>query len=292
VARLVNVADGSTVVQYEYEPFGEVLRATGLIAKTNPFRFSTKYQDDESDLCYYGFRYYSASTGRWLSRDPFEETGGYNLYSIDNNDDISKIDMLGCIQQPTPPSWTESTARTAVQAQINWELSKGYNFAAHLLQNLLNKGGDYYGSQDEIDEIKNSSKYRSEMYSLLKQKATQWCDDHAKLHSHGTLLEAAGHFDLYYYTGDLFYALGGAHFTYNGIMSVECPCSINFFGEVRWGWHGNVTQDDPYVFLVSSPGQFFDSYSAAYYLQNAGLGYQVFHDLETWEDDFESDYSK
>jgi RHS repeat-associated protein len=56
-------------------PFGEVIRATGPMAKGNPFRFSTKYQDDETDLLYYGYRYYNASTGRWLSRDPFEESG-------------------------------------------------------------------------------------------------------------------------------------------------------------------------------------------------------------------------
>ena len=40
--------------QYEYGPFGEVIRATGPMAKANPFRFSTKYQDDETDLLYYG----------------------------------------------------------------------------------------------------------------------------------------------------------------------------------------------------------------------------------------------
>ena len=51
-------------------PFGEVLRATGPMAKANPFRFSTKYQDDETDLLYYGYRYYSASTGRWMSSGP------------------------------------------------------------------------------------------------------------------------------------------------------------------------------------------------------------------------------
>ncbi|MGO8931774.1 MAG: RHS repeat-associated core domain-containing protein [Limisphaerales bacterium] len=56
-------------------PFGEVTRATGPMAKPNPFRFSTKYQDDETDLVYYGYRYYSASTGRWLSRDPVHEVG-------------------------------------------------------------------------------------------------------------------------------------------------------------------------------------------------------------------------
>jgi RHS repeat-associated protein len=36
--------------------------------KANPFRFSSKYQDDETDLLYYGYRYYNASTGRWLRK--------------------------------------------------------------------------------------------------------------------------------------------------------------------------------------------------------------------------------
>jgi RHS repeat-associated protein len=56
------------LAQYEYGPFGELLRATGPMAKANPFRFSTKYQDDETDLVYYGRRYLNTSTGRWLSR--------------------------------------------------------------------------------------------------------------------------------------------------------------------------------------------------------------------------------
>jgi len=61
-------------------PFGEVIRATGPMAKANPFRFSTKYQDDETDLVYYDFRYLNTSTGRWLSQDPAGERGGLNLY--------------------------------------------------------------------------------------------------------------------------------------------------------------------------------------------------------------------
>lgn len=64
-------------------PFGELLRATGPMAKANPFRFSTKYQDDETDMLYYGYRYYSASTGRWLSRDPLREIS--LLVSIDSS---------------------------------------------------------------------------------------------------------------------------------------------------------------------------------------------------------------
>ena len=39
-------------------------------------------QDDETELLYYGYRYYNASTGRWISRDPIDEQGGLNLYGF------------------------------------------------------------------------------------------------------------------------------------------------------------------------------------------------------------------
>lgn len=81
--------------RYEYGPFGEVIRATGTMGKNNPFRFSTKYQDDETDLLYYGYRYYSASTGRWISRDPIEEVGGMNLCGFADNSAIGQFDKDG-----------------------------------------------------------------------------------------------------------------------------------------------------------------------------------------------------
>ena len=48
IMALCKGSDGSWSVQYEYGPFGEVIRATGPMAKENPFRFSTKYQDEET----------------------------------------------------------------------------------------------------------------------------------------------------------------------------------------------------------------------------------------------------
>jgi RHS repeat-associated protein len=112
VVVLVNAADGSIAARYEYGPFGELLRATGLMAKVNPFRFSTKYQDDETGLLYYGYRYYDPSTGSWLSRDPIEEQGGLQLvtsrsrkppyavedkqlYAFVSNDPLNRVDVLG-----------------------------------------------------------------------------------------------------------------------------------------------------------------------------------------------------
>jgi RHS repeat-associated protein len=78
VSALINASDGTFAAQYERGPFGEVVRATGPMAKANPFRFSTKYQDDETDLLYYGYRYYSPNAGRWLNRDFLGDTWSLN----------------------------------------------------------------------------------------------------------------------------------------------------------------------------------------------------------------------
>ena len=69
VAALVKATDGTVSAQYEYAPFGELLRATGPMAKGNPFRFSTKYQDHETDLVSWGKTYLNTSTGRFVNRD-------------------------------------------------------------------------------------------------------------------------------------------------------------------------------------------------------------------------------
>ncbi len=119
VAGLGNAADGTIVANYDYGPFGEVIRQTGPMAKVNPFRFSTKFDDDESDLLYYGYRYYQVSTGTWVNRDPINDIGFLlkskltdveynlasdkalirrqiaNLYRFTMNDAVQQIDVNG-----------------------------------------------------------------------------------------------------------------------------------------------------------------------------------------------------
>lgn len=48
-------------------------RLSGMILSNAQDRFSTKYYDAKADLYYYGYRYYSPSLGRWISRDPIKE---------------------------------------------------------------------------------------------------------------------------------------------------------------------------------------------------------------------------
>ena len=95
VMAWVNASDSSIMGNYAYGPFGETIQASGVMAKAIPFRFSTKYEDDESDLLYYGYRYYKPSTGTWPNRDPIGENGGLNLYGMVGNNPIEFVDAFG-----------------------------------------------------------------------------------------------------------------------------------------------------------------------------------------------------
>ena len=86
---------------YDYAPFGATTRthrdssASFDIVSLNPFRFSSEHYDSELDLVYYNYRHYSPSLGRFLSRDPIEEQGGWNLYLIGGNNLLERTDILG-----------------------------------------------------------------------------------------------------------------------------------------------------------------------------------------------------
>ncbi len=102
VTALFDMAEqGSLAAHYEYGPFGEPLVVTGPYANVNPFRWSTKYTDDESGLVFYGGnetgqgRHYEPPLGRFLSRDPIGELGGPNLYPLGANDPINNVDPFG-----------------------------------------------------------------------------------------------------------------------------------------------------------------------------------------------------
>ncbi len=77
----------------EYDAFGNTLVSEGVWP--SGFGFSTKLQDAETGLYYYGYRFYNPVTGRWPSRDPIEERGGINLYGFVGNGPVNWYDYLG-----------------------------------------------------------------------------------------------------------------------------------------------------------------------------------------------------
>lgn len=107
VTELVNT-NGALAAHYEYDPYGNSIKATGTFASNNAYRFSTKYTDDETGLLYFGYRFYCPQLGRWLSRDPIRERGGLNLYLFCRNRVIGLYDRLGTApgnpdDMPRPP---------------------------------------------------------------------------------------------------------------------------------------------------------------------------------------------
>ena len=97
--RLAGVSsdDPSCEAEYAYDAFGETLSASGPLADAFNIRYSTKYYDAESDLYYYGYRYYAPSLHRWLTRDPIAEEGGVNLYGFCENASVFKYDSDGLL---------------------------------------------------------------------------------------------------------------------------------------------------------------------------------------------------
>ena len=59
------------------------------------FGFQGQFLDTESGFYDYGYRYYSPSLGRWLSKDPIAEQGGLNLYAFAENNGVNAVDFLG-----------------------------------------------------------------------------------------------------------------------------------------------------------------------------------------------------
>ena len=113
--------NGAVVAHYEYDPYGNTIAHSADQTDANPFRFSSKYWDGETGFYDYGYRFYSSALGRWLSRDPIGELGGYNFYLAFNNNPISGYDALGLIVLKS--SYEGSTSLDELKELRSWLMS-------------------------------------------------------------------------------------------------------------------------------------------------------------------------
>lgn len=92
---LATDADGNSVAEYEYTPFGEELSRSGTY--DSRFRFSSKERDPETGFYDFGYRVYAPALGRWLSRDPLGEFADplHNLYRFVGNNPLNAVDPDG-----------------------------------------------------------------------------------------------------------------------------------------------------------------------------------------------------
>ncbi|MGH7243395.1 MAG: RHS repeat domain-containing protein [Phycisphaerales bacterium] len=99
VTALRSVTNNSRWAWTEYGPFGETLMSAGTTEEFK-LQYSSKYFDSESGLSYFGYRYYNAGTGKWMSRDPLEERSCANLFAFTGNHPQNSFDALGLEEDP------------------------------------------------------------------------------------------------------------------------------------------------------------------------------------------------
>ncbi len=89
--------NGLLISLEEYYPFGgtAVWAARGAVeAEYKTIRYSGK-ERDVTGLYYYGYRYYQAWSGRWLSADPAGTIDGLNLFRMCRNNPVTYRDPVG-----------------------------------------------------------------------------------------------------------------------------------------------------------------------------------------------------
>jgi RHS repeat-associated protein len=93
VTSLTNAA-GAVAQTYTYDSFGNQTASNGSL--TNPFRYTAREFDTESNLYYYRARYIDPAEGRFLSEDPIMfNSGQINFYDYVGNSPVINFDPTG-----------------------------------------------------------------------------------------------------------------------------------------------------------------------------------------------------
>ena len=128
--NVVSLFDGKGLrrASYQYDPYGNITSMEGDMAEENPFRFSSEHHDEDLGLVYYNYRHYNPTAGRWTSRDPIAEKGGWNLYGFVGNMPIDLIDWLGAVDDN---SMLEALEKSRLKARGP--------FPVHLIPDMMKK---------------------------------------------------------------------------------------------------------------------------------------------------------
>ena len=89
----------TTVAEYSYDAWGNILDSSGSLRNTNPLRYRGYYYDKETGFYYLQSRYYDPALGRFLNADSYASTGqgfiGHNMFAYCNNSPSLTSDHTG-----------------------------------------------------------------------------------------------------------------------------------------------------------------------------------------------------
>ena len=102
-------AAGATAKSYSYDAYGNILESPGTLEQA--YTYTGREFDAESGLSYYRARYYDATTGRFLQRDPIGVLNNVNLYPYARNNSTNLVDPLGLIESTVDAAIRNAIAR-------------------------------------------------------------------------------------------------------------------------------------------------------------------------------------
>ena len=114
-------ADGTILVEYVYDAWGDVISITGTEAATlgavNPIRYRGYYFDTDTEFYYLNSRYYDPEIRRFINADTYTNSKGdflgYNMYAYCVNNPVNHIDVNGDM-----PKWLAATLAVAAGALV------------------------------------------------------------------------------------------------------------------------------------------------------------------------------
>lgn len=127
--------EGKEKEKYIYNAFGKVTiydednkQIQSSLLK-NPYTFTGREYDSETDLHYHRARYYNPETGTWISEDPIEfDSGDQNLYRYVFNNPVNLTDFFGdkifdCYRDLNIPFSTTRTADRIAQKYFDSDVA-------------------------------------------------------------------------------------------------------------------------------------------------------------------------
>ena len=136
--------NGTLVVSYSYDAWGNILSITGTLASTvgeiNPFRYRGYYYDTETGWYYLQSRYYDPTVGRFLNADERFDTSNAslvcNLYMYCVCNPVNAVDYLG-----TDAIWLQDSTSVGTMGHTGLLLQDSKGQWWHFYWGADNKSG-------------------------------------------------------------------------------------------------------------------------------------------------------